>query len=199
MPQNLPRSFNSVKDLPLVVDLDGTLVLRDTLKDLFIDMAHRCPWNFLKVPYWYARGGRPFVKHHLARYLQVRPEKLQFHEALLKTLALEKERGRYLILATGANEKIAQQIATHVGFFDAALGSTISKNLTGPRKAEILIALYGERGFLYAGNAKIDAHVWRKSAGIIVVNPDPGVEDIARRIAETHNLPLCLFERDSGV
>ncbi|MEB3702583.1 Putative UbiA family prenyltransferase [Candidatus Bealeia paramacronuclearis] len=194
MTPSFPDSFNHLKHLPLVVDLDGTLILRDSLTDLFIDMGKRCPWNFLKIPYWYVRGGRSYVKYHLAKYLKVDPQKLEFHEALLKTLKQEKSQGRYLVLATGANEKIAQDIADHVGCFHAILGSTLNKNLTGLRKAERLIALYGERGFLYAGNARIDQHVWSKSAGIIVVNPGVGVVAIAQKVSELHTIPIHFLD-----
>lgn len=190
---SLPKSFNHLNKLPLVVDLDGTLVMRDTLHDLFADMAKRCPWNFLKIPYWYALGGRPNVKYHLARYLKVDPKKLTFNQDLLALLRQEKSMGRPLILATGANEKIAHDIADHLKLFDVILGSTISVNLTGPRKTKKLIALYGERGYLYAGNAKIDRFVWEKSAGIIVVNPDPGVSECALKLGEQVMSPVFLF------
>jgi len=190
---SLPESFNHLNQLPLVVDLDGTLVMRDTLHDLFADMAKRCPWNFLKIPYWYTLGGRPNVKYHLARYLKVDPQKLIFNRDLLGLLRQEKSMGRTLILATGANEKIAHDIADHLKLFDMILGSTRTINLTGPRKTAKLIELYGERGYLYAGNAKIDRFVWEKSAGIIVVNPDPGVNEIALNLGDTLIAPVFLL------
>ena len=168
--------------------------MRDTLHDLFADMAKRCPWNFLKVPYWYACGGRAHVKHHLAHYLKVHPQKLSFNTTLLKTLKHEKAQGRTLILATGANEKIAQDIANHLNLFDVILGSTLSTNLTGPRKVALLVELYGDRGFLYAGNARIDQYVWARSAGIIVVNPNPGVIEIAQTLGEKIETPVWVME-----
>lgn len=189
----LPSDFDDINHLPLVVDLDGTLVMRDTLHDLFLDMAKRCPWNYLKIPYWYALGGRPNVKYHLARYLKVDPQKLVFNEPLLKLLKEEKKSGRTLILATGANEKVAHDIADHLKLFDVILGSTRTVNLTGPRKTQKLIELYGERGYLYAGNAKIDRFVWEKSAGIIVVNPDPGVNECALKLGKQLICPVFLF------
>ena len=190
---SLPKSFNHLSNLPLVVDLDGTLVMRDTLHDLFADMAKRCPWNFLKIPYWYALGGRANVKYRLARYLKIDPAKLTFNQDLLALLRQEKLLGRTLILATGANEKVAHNIADHLRLFDLILGSTISVNLTGPRKTKKLIELYGVHGYIYAGNAKIDRFVWEKSAGIIVVNPDPGVNECAIKLGEQVRLPVFLF------
>ena len=190
---SLPAEFDPVKHLPLVVDLDGTLVMRDTLHDLFLDMAKRCPWNFLKIPYWYVWGGRPNVKYHLARYLKVDPQKLSFNKALVKLLEIEKKSSRRLILATGANEKVAHDIADHLKLFDVILGSTRTVNLTGPRKTQKLVELYGECGYLYAGNAKIDRFVWEKSAGIIVVNPDPGVDALAIQLGKKLTSPVFLL------
>jgi phosphoserine phosphatase len=57
------------------------------------------------------------------------------------------------------------------------MASDASYNLRGQRKAEALIARFGERRFGYAGNSKHDLEVWEHAGQVIVVNPERGLLD----------------------
>jgi 4-hydroxybenzoate polyprenyltransferase len=61
-------------------------------------------------------------------------------------------------------------VAAHFGFFDGVFASDGTTNLSGSAKAAALCAAFGEGGFDYAGNDKVDLQVWEKAAGILVVN-----------------------------
>ena len=74
-------------------------------------------------------------------------------------------------------------MAAHLGCFDRVLATDDRHNLSARRKAAALVALYGERGFDYAGNARADAAVWKVAHGAIVVNPLPGAARAARAAA----------------
>lgn len=50
------------KDIPLVTDLDGTLVAGDTLVEGVKDLLARRPWMCCVLPFWVARGRRFFKK-----------------------------------------------------------------------------------------------------------------------------------------
>ena len=49
-------------DIPLVTDLDGTLVAGDTLVEGVKDLLARRPWMCCILPFWLARGRRFFKK-----------------------------------------------------------------------------------------------------------------------------------------
>ena len=68
---------------------------------------------------------------------------------------------RPVILATAAAPAVAQRIADHLGLFDEVLSSSETANLSGARKAETLVARFGERGFDYIGNHRDDLPVLR--------------------------------------
>ena len=52
------------------------------------------------------------------------------------------------------------------------MASDAQHNLRGKKKAEALIARYGDKKFGYAGNSHHDIPVWEHSGQIIVVNPE---------------------------
>jgi len=54
-------------DVPLVVDLDGTLLRSDTLVESLFVLAHEKPLTLLMLPLWLARG-----RAHLKRELGAR-------------------------------------------------------------------------------------------------------------------------------
>src|SRR5579864_5645405 len=52
-------------NLPLVVDLDGTLTLTDTLTESVIQLVKRNPSNIIRLPIWLLQGRSAF-KHKIA-------------------------------------------------------------------------------------------------------------------------------------
>ncbi|MBT6072206.1 MAG: hypothetical protein HOH07_02020, partial [Euryarchaeota archaeon] len=100
------------------------------------------------------------------------PAELEYHAVFLDWLTGEHARGRTLILATASDRIIAEQVAAHVGLFSDVMASDSKYNLRGKKKAEALIARYGDMKFGYAGNSHHDLPVWEHSGQIIVVNPE---------------------------
>jgi phosphoserine phosphatase len=116
-------------------------------------------------------------KRDLAERLVFNPAELEYHTAFLDWLTGEYARGRTLILATASDRIIAEQVAAHVGLFSDVMASDSKYNLRGKKKAEALIARYGDMKFGYAGNSHHDLPVWEHSGQIIVVNPEKNLLD----------------------
>ena len=164
-------------EMPLAVDTDGTLILTDmsvmSAKRVFL----RRPWTIFSTIFLELTGKRAQWKKDLARQLKFSPDELQYHEAFVDWLTGESARGRKLILATASDRLVAEIIAAHVGLFDDVMGSDGKINLRDHKKAEALIARYGEKGFGYAGNSVHDIPVWNHAGQVIVVNPERGLLD----------------------
>ncbi|CAF0694682.1 haloacid dehalogenase-like hydrolase [Candidatus Methylacidithermus pantelleriae] len=156
--------------LPLCVDLDGTLVRGDTLQELLLVMARVSPGRLFCIPFWLFRG-RAFCKEKIAEFSCQNwdPSHLLWNREFLAYLLRERERGRRLFLVTGANRRVAEAVSACLGIFEEVIASDEKTNLTGKRKAQELVARFGEKGFVYAGNSAIDWPVWEKSACAIVV------------------------------
>ncbi|DAC35103.1 MAG: haloacid dehalogenase-like hydrolase [Candidatus Thalassarchaeaceae archaeon] len=164
-------------EMPLAVDMDGTLILTDMSRVSARRVFLRQPWMILSTIFLELTGRRAKWKKQLARKLKFDPDELVYHEAFVDWLTGEKARGRTIILATASDQTLAEIIAAHVGLFDDVMGSDGITNLRGLRKAEALTARFGKKEFGYAGNSKHDIPVWEHCGQVIVVNAESGLLD----------------------
>jgi apolipoprotein N-acyltransferase len=160
---------DATQNVPLVVDLDGTLIRTDMMWESLSRLLRRNPLAIFQILFWWTRG-RANLKQKLAERAQIDPATLPYHEKFLVWLRAEKSSGRKIILATASDLKMAQPVAAHVGIFDEVLGSDGKVNLRSENKLRALTQKFGERGFDYAGNSSADFAVWRGSRQAVVVN-----------------------------
>jgi hypothetical protein len=175
--------------LPLCVDLDGTLVRSDTLLEGFCAFATdpRVFGALLRL-----RDGRAAFKQAVAAGVRLDPALLPYNETLLAYLRPQRAAGRALFLATAADQRVAQSIAAHLGIFDGVIASDGSSNLKGAAKARALTERFGERGFVYAGNARSDLAIWQQAAAVILVNaPDA----VAGKVRGTLPIELTIADQ----
>jgi apolipoprotein N-acyltransferase len=160
--------------VPLAVDLDGTLIRTDLLWEHLARLLRRNPFQIFAVLFWWSRG-RALLKKKLAARVKIDPATLPYHEKFLAYLREQKAAGRKLILATASDLQMALPVANHVGLFDEVLGSDGKTNLRGGNKVKALIEKFGERRFDYAGNSEADFAVWRGAREAVVVNASQSV------------------------
>src|SRR5262245_35876182 len=156
---------------PLVVDLDGTLTLTDTLIESVVQTVQCNPWDMLRLPFWLMEG-RAVFKARLASRAGLAVESLPYREALCNFLRLERRKGRRIILATAANRSIAEAVAAHLGLFDDVVASDETRNLKGTIKLEAVRACAGNR-FVYAGDSAADLPIWREADAAVLVGSSP--------------------------
>lgn len=147
---------------PLVVDLDGTLIYTDMLWESAFQFLKAKPWAVFSLLLWLLRG-KAALKQGLATSVEIDVRSLPYDEALIADLRAEKANGRRLILATGSNQKFAEQIAAHLDLFDTVLASCDQHNLISQKKQQALIAMFGEGGYDYIGNSRADIPIWASS------------------------------------
>ena len=122
-------------DLPLIVDLDRTLTLIDTLEESVINVAKRIPLNIICLPIWILKG-RVAFNNAIAARSNVDAELLPCRKALIDYLTARKKRGRKIILATAAHSSIAEPVSAHLGRFDGVQANGGDVNLRGRAKLE---------------------------------------------------------------
>ena len=155
---------------PLCVDLDGTLIASDTLWESFLILLRQSPWCIFFVPLWLMRG-KSYFKQQITERVSLDISSLPFREGVLSFLQREHSRGRILILATAANEKIAYAVAQHLKIFNEVLASTAQLNLKGSNKRDALIARFGEHKFDYMGDAMADIPIFKAARHAYLVAP----------------------------
>lgn len=184
--------MSSTGNIPLCVDLDGTLVRTDTLLESLLELLKRNPYRFM-LSFFFLIRGRAYFKHRVSgeRYdrgnFPMNPELFSF-------LTNQHNNGRTLILATAAPRSIADRIAEQCGIFDEVLASDNAHNLSGENKARVLLRRFGEKGFDYAGNESRDIHIWRHARSAILVNASPRLkEKVSRIVPVSHTFDVRLL------
>ena len=180
-------------DLPLAVDLDGTLVRTDLLVEALFVLIRRNPLFLAAMILWLLKG-RAYVKKQVASRVRLDAKVLPYHQELLSYLKGQRDLGRVLVLATGSDELAARQVADHLRIFDEVFASDGTDNLSCRRKRDLLVARFGERRFDYAGCGRCDLLVWSSARGAVVVNATPGLR---RRIGEVCEI-RCSFAAAAG-
>ncbi len=166
--------------LPLCVDLDGTLIATDVFVESTLAVVARHPLWVPRLALLFLHG-RSRAKSFVSEHGELDVEALPYREDVLEFLREERAKGRTLVLATAAHRLLAQKVAAHLGLFDDVLASSGSTNLKGTHKAEALAQRFGEKGFSYAGDARVDQAVWARAGEAVVV----GSAALARRAART--------------
>ena len=179
------------ESIPLVVDLDGTLLRTDLLLESGLRLIKQKPWLVLWMPLWLMKG-RAYLKREIFQRVQMDVALLPANEKLLAWLKDEKASGRHLVLATASDYQLACLVAKPLGLFDAVLGSDGQRNLKGREKLKTIVELCGKE-FDYAGNSRADLAIWHGCRQAILVNASRAVERSARRVGNVvHVFPPTL-------
>jgi len=153
----------------IVVDLDGTLINSDLLHESMSKFLLKNPFSIIYIFFWILRG-RAYLKNRIAEIIDIDISVLPYNQLTIDWIRQKKNSGHKVILATGSNEKYAQQISDHLNFFDEVLASNSKKNFTSFEKAKLLNDRFGKFGYEYLGNSKADIAVWMSAAKAHAIN-----------------------------
>lgn len=169
-------------DVPLVVDLDGTLLKTDLLYEALFVLLATHPLAALRTPLWLKEGKAAF-KARLADAVLLDLHTLPVNEAVLDLIQEARAAGRRVYLASASDHRYVQAFADHMGGFDGVYASDGVTNLGAENKARSLVELFGEGGFDYVGNSMADVPVWRVARTAYAVNASGSVVQAARQAA----------------
>lgn len=179
---------------PIVVDLDKTLILTDTLHEQVVAALFTQPATLIRAAPSMLRG-RAALKAALASKVDLASTVLPLREDLVKWLREQAAAGREIHLCSAANQAVVDNISRRIGIFASAIGSDTA-NLKGRVKAEHLARTFPD-GFVYVGDSRADLAVWKLAAAIVLAGVSTGVAKAARDLgkpieAEFSNHPLTL-------
>ncbi|RYG30133.1 MAG: hypothetical protein EON93_15410, partial [Burkholderiales bacterium] len=117
LPSGVQTNDNHVVTMPLTVDLDGTLLLTDTLFEALAEHLRKRPlwtlWQLLQLPFAIAK-----VKAHLTKNADVDVDSLPVNEDVLAYCKSAKAAGREVWLVSAADQKMVDRVAARFGIFD---------------------------------------------------------------------------------
>jgi 4-hydroxybenzoate polyprenyltransferase len=156
-------------EIPLYVDLDGTLIKTDLLCESFIEFIKKSPFNILLSIKWLLKG-KAHLKYKLAQNTFIDIEKLPYNEPFLCYLKNERNNGRKIILATASDYTLAKRISNHLNIFSEIIASDGKENVKGKTKLTRIKENSGNSLFDYAGNSKHDLIIFEHARSSILVN-----------------------------
>lgn len=162
--------------IPLVVDLDGTLLRTDSFLEGLAAAIAASPVNIFK---FFSFKNRLDFKEWAARFGN--PDNFPLNTDVLKVLKEAKGCGRPIWLATASPFLVADALAVKLKIFDGVLASGNGINLKGQAKAAALVEKFGNKGFDYIGDARADVPVWQASRTAFVVSDSPYVCEAAEQ------------------
>ncbi len=163
-------SRGETAEVPLVFDLDGTVLRTDSLLEALLRLAKS---NVLKLIGLLPAliSGKAVLKERLATLVDIDPRHLVYNCDVLHYATRARTLGRPIYLVTAADQKIARKIADHLQLFDGVFASDGAVNLKGVTKARFLVDMFGQAGFDYVGNAEADRYICRKARRAAMVLP----------------------------
>lgn len=172
--------------VPLVLDLDGTLHTGDVFRMGLTALAKLGQWGLLrKVMVLWQRQGRAAAKlaWQTAALKQGWNPPLRWVAPVVQWAQAEAATGRPVLICTGTPQAVAQQLVRAAGHPWEVIGTTQPIiNLVAQHKAAVLVARFGEQGFIYAGNSKDDLAVWRHAQAAVVVRASAKVRQQAKAL-----------------
>lgn len=174
---------NTDHDVPLFVDLDGTLIKTDMCFETLVGLLKNNLLLFLLTPFWLLRG-RAYFKKRLAERVSFNPALLPYNRGFLSFLRQEKDKGRKVVLATASDERVASTIDKHLRLFSGVIASDGKTNRKSQKKLEAIREEVDKGEFDYAGNSGADIVIWKAARRRILVNASARqAKKIARHIA----------------
>ena len=180
------------QDIPLCVDLDGTLIRTDLLWESVMLLVKQLPWTAFLLPIWLLRG-RAHLKREVAKRVHLDAACLPYRTEALEWLESERAAGRRLVLTTAADQSLANAVAVHLGLFEEVIGSNGIVNLKGAKKLEAIEKRLGDH-FDYAGDSRADQVIWNRARRAIAMDASPS---LVRELERTGKLERT-FERRSN-
>ncbi|MBP0443891.1 UbiA family prenyltransferase [Roseomonas sp. SSH11] len=174
VPEAMPVE-TAAAEPPLVVDLDGTLIRSDTLIESFFASLGIWPLGALRAMLA-LREGKAALKARLADIALPDPASLPLNKEIVDFIETERSRGRRVYLASAADRRIAESVATELGVFDGVFATHGDVNLKGETKAAVLVEAFGAKGFDYIGNGSVDFPVWEQARSVLVADAPVAVE-----------------------
>ena len=165
--------------VPLIVDLDGTLIDGDTLHLSLAALARRQPWVLPVLPLVVV-AGRARFKEFVSSRVDLDASALPYRQDVLAFVRAERGTERSVILATAAHRRIADAVATYLGVFDAVIATDGAHNAKGVGKLDSIRAHLGTAEFDYMGDSMADVPVFRAARRSYLVCPGASLRNAVK-------------------
>ena len=168
-----------IEPVPLIVDLDGTLIDGDTLHLSLRSLVQTRPWIAPMLPF-VVFGGRARFKAFVSNHVTLNAVALPYRRNVLDFVKNQRVSRERIVLATAAHRTIAEAVAHHLGLFDAVIATDGIHNAKGDGKLTSIREHLGDSEFDYVGDSMADVPVFRAARRSYLVCPSASLAAAAR-------------------
>jgi 4-hydroxybenzoate polyprenyltransferase len=173
-------------NIPLVVDLDATLVKANLVIESFMILLKDRPECLFAVPVWLLLR-REFLREEIGRRISLDARFIPYRAELLEYLRGQLAKGRSVVLTTDVDEQLARKVASHLRIF-ASVMPTDGRCVSSELKRERLVNAFGEKGFDYVANGSGDLAVWCAARKAVLINPSRQLLRMVSRVTEVQDV-----------
>jgi phosphoserine phosphatase len=173
-------------NIPLVVDLDATLVKANLVIESFMILLKDRPECLFAVPVWLLLR-REFLREEIGRRISLDARFIPYRAELLEYLRGQLAKGRSVVLTTDVDEQLARKVASHLRIF-ASVMPTDGRCVSSELKRERLVNAFGEKGFDYVANGSGDLAVWCAARKAVLINPSVQLLRMVSRVTEVQDV-----------
>jgi 4-hydroxybenzoate polyprenyltransferase/phosphoserine phosphatase len=174
-------------NIPLVVDVDGTLINTDLLQEAAIILFKKNPAYIFKAAVWLLKG-RAYLKNKIFELVQLQYESLPYNKDVINFIEKEFSAGRKIVLATASPLSAAVEISKVYPVFSEVYGTSGNINLKGKNKLQLLLEKFGQGNFDYIGDSRADVNIFARCRYAYLVNPAMGVEREVKKMPGFKNI-----------
>ena len=165
---SVDRRAGADEAIPLIVDVDGTLIRTDLLKEAMLQMVARFPLEAWQLAPWLLAGKAAF-KSRIADRVEPGIATIPLREETMALIRRAQEEGRPVYLASASDHRYVARLAERIGGIAGIFATDPGTNLAGKAKAARLVQAFGEGGFDYVGDQPVDFPVWRAARKALAV------------------------------
>jgi 4-hydroxybenzoate polyprenyltransferase len=174
--RGLDGATGSDSAVPLVVDVDGTLIKTDLLYEASLRMIAIQPFQAWRMLVWLAKG-KIALKTALADRGDPGTATMPLREEVIAAIQAAQGANRPVYLASASDRRYVEKLAARVGGIEGVFATDATVNLSGAAKAQRLVAEFGAGRFDYMGDADVDFPVWRQARKVLALTHDGALEE----------------------
>lgn len=176
------RKHGGDGQVPLFVDVDGTLTRADISLESFVAYARQGVGHALRLFLWLV-AGRALAKTMVARSRRIEADRLPYRQEVMDLIGEARAQGRPVILASASHWSHISRIARHLGLDAAIIGTRGRANRKSAAKLAAIRRAIGEGApFDYVGDSRADICLWAAAREGWSVGFVPGRGPEVRRV-----------------
>ncbi len=162
--------------IPLVTDLDGSLIKIDSIFESTILCIKSNIFNIFVIPFLILKG-KNHLKNFVTDHSKLNASLFPYNSDVISLLNKNKAIGRKIVLSTATTENIAKSVSEYLPIFDEVIFSKRDHNNRANNKARKLEELFGHKGYDYIGDSTADLPVFESCRKSYLVNPSPSLKN----------------------